>query len=134
MTAAVDVAVAGVWLPSLLTPSAGRVCNSDANQLHSIAAGSVMRPRLPCSPRLMRCARLPMCRRWCAAVADQALNALCDALIAELNTATRSVDEDPSIGAIVITGSNKAFAGASSAPASLPPSLSSHPVLCYSWR
>jgi hypothetical protein len=116
--------------------AAGRVCNSSGSQLHGIAADNVMRLHLLCSPRLMRCAHMgmPKCRRWCAAVADQALNALCDALIAELNTATRSVDEDPSIGAIVITGSNKAFAGASSAPASLPPSLSSHPVLCYSWR
>ncbi len=41
----------------------------------------------------------------------QALNALCDGLIAELNSTLASVDKDDSIGAIVLTGSEKAFAG-----------------------
>lgn len=40
----------------------------------------------------------------------KALNALCDGLIKELNTKLLECDADPSIGAIVITGSEKAFA------------------------
>ena len=40
----------------------------------------------------------------------KALNALCDALIADVNHATTSLDADPDTGAIVITGSEKAFA------------------------
>jgi enoyl-CoA hydratase len=38
------------------------------------------------------------------------LNALCDALIAELNHSTASLDKDISVGCIVLTGSEKAFA------------------------
>lgn len=44
-------------------------------------------------------------------VCDQALNALCDGLIAELNEVTQGFDTDDSVGAMVITGSIKAFAG-----------------------
>ena len=40
----------------------------------------------------------------------KALNALCDALVAELGTALDAFEADPAIGAIVITGSEKAFA------------------------
>lgn len=40
----------------------------------------------------------------------QALNALCDQLMIELGTALRTFDKDPAIAAIVITGSEKAFA------------------------
>lgn len=40
----------------------------------------------------------------------KALNALCDALVAELNSQLHAFDNDPSIGAIVLTGSEKAFA------------------------
>ena len=40
----------------------------------------------------------------------KALNALCDELISELNTATKALDRDPDVKAIVITGSEKAFA------------------------
>jgi len=40
----------------------------------------------------------------------QALNALCDALMAELGAQLLDFDADPDIGAIVITGSDKAFA------------------------
>ncbi len=40
----------------------------------------------------------------------QALNALNDALLAELNDALHAFESDPSIGAIVITGSERAFA------------------------
>ena len=40
----------------------------------------------------------------------QALNALCDQLMIELGTALRAFDKDPAIAAIVITGSEKAFA------------------------
>ncbi len=40
----------------------------------------------------------------------KALNALCDALVAELNAALRDFEEDDSIGCTVITGSEKAFA------------------------
>jgi enoyl-CoA hydratase len=41
----------------------------------------------------------------------KALNALNMALIAELNEALRLIDADKEIGAIVIAGSDKAFAG-----------------------
>ena len=40
----------------------------------------------------------------------QALNALCDQLMEELGQALRGFDADPAIGAIVLTGSPKAFA------------------------
>jgi enoyl-CoA hydratase len=40
----------------------------------------------------------------------QALNALCDALMIELGTALRAFDADDAVGAIVLTGSEKAFA------------------------
>jgi enoyl-CoA hydratase len=40
----------------------------------------------------------------------QALNALCDQLMAELGEALRAFDADAAIGAIVLTGSDKAFA------------------------
>ncbi len=40
----------------------------------------------------------------------QALNALCDALVKELGAALRAFDADRSIGCIVITGSERAFA------------------------
>jgi len=40
----------------------------------------------------------------------KALNALCDALMHDLNAAVKGADRDPSVGAIVITGSDKAFA------------------------
>ena len=40
----------------------------------------------------------------------KALNALCDGLIAELNEVCAEIDADDSLGAIVITGSEKAFA------------------------
>ena len=40
----------------------------------------------------------------------QALNALCDQLMGELGDALRAFDKDDGIGAIVITGSEKAFA------------------------
>jgi enoyl-CoA hydratase len=40
----------------------------------------------------------------------QALNALCDQLMTELGDALRGYDRDPAIAAIVVTGSEKAFA------------------------
>jgi enoyl-CoA hydratase len=40
----------------------------------------------------------------------QALNALCDQLMEELGQALRGFDDDPNIAAIVLTGSEKAFA------------------------
>jgi len=40
----------------------------------------------------------------------QALNALCDQLMAELGAQLLAFDADPAIGAIVLTGSDKAFA------------------------
>ncbi|WP_439577559.1 enoyl-CoA hydratase [Elioraea sp.] len=40
----------------------------------------------------------------------KALNALCDQLMVELGTALRAFDADDAIGAIVLTGSEKAFA------------------------
>jgi enoyl-CoA hydratase len=42
----------------------------------------------------------------------KALNALNAELFKELNVALREADEDKEIGAIVLTGSEKAFAGA----------------------
>jgi enoyl-CoA hydratase/carnithine racemase len=41
---------------------------------------------------------------------QQALNALCEGIIRDLLDATKKIDADPSVGAIVLTGSNKAFA------------------------
>ena len=41
----------------------------------------------------------------------KALNALCDGLINELNQQLVQFDNDKSIGAIIITGSEKSFAG-----------------------
>ena len=40
----------------------------------------------------------------------RALNALCDGLMAEVSEALKDYDTDPTVGAIVITGSEKAFA------------------------
>ena len=40
----------------------------------------------------------------------KALNALCDALIRELGQALDGFEADPAIGAVVLTGSDKAFA------------------------
>jgi 1,4-dihydroxy-2-naphthoyl-CoA synthase len=41
----------------------------------------------------------------------KALNALCTPLMQELNSALKKFDEDPNVGAMVLTGSTKAFAG-----------------------
>lgn len=41
----------------------------------------------------------------------KALNALCSPLFDELNEALAGFDADPEVGAIVLTGSEKAFAG-----------------------
>lgn len=41
----------------------------------------------------------------------KALNALCNGLIAELNQALEAFEKDPAVGAIVLTGGDKAFAG-----------------------
>ncbi|NXE28459.1 ECHM protein, partial [Ardeotis kori] len=41
----------------------------------------------------------------------QALNALCEGLMQELRRALEALENDPQVGAIVITGSQKAFAG-----------------------
>ena len=41
----------------------------------------------------------------------KALNALCDQLMAELKDALDDFEADRNVGAIVITGSEKAFAG-----------------------
>jgi len=46
----------------------------------------------------------------------KALNALNTALFAELKQALRLIDADEEIGAIVLTGSEKAFAGAQCPP------------------
>ena len=40
----------------------------------------------------------------------KALNALCDGLMAELGEAVKAFDSDDSVGAIVLTGSSRAFA------------------------
>ncbi|XP_053779239.1 enoyl-CoA hydratase, mitochondrial isoform X3 [Desmodus rotundus] len=41
----------------------------------------------------------------------KALNALCNGLFKELNQALEAFEEDPAVGAIVLTGGDKAFAG-----------------------
>jgi enoyl-CoA hydratase len=41
----------------------------------------------------------------------KALNALCSDLFTEVNDALKSYDNNDNIGAVVITGSKKAFAG-----------------------
>lgn len=41
----------------------------------------------------------------------KALNALCDALMSEMTVALKDLEEDKTIGCIVVTGSEKAFAG-----------------------
>uniref|UniRef100_A0A8C2LES3 Enoyl-CoA hydratase, mitochondrial n=1 Tax=Cricetulus griseus TaxID=10029 RepID=A0A8C2LES3_CRIGR len=41
----------------------------------------------------------------------KALNALCNGLIEELNQALETFENDPAVGAIVLTGGEKAFAG-----------------------
>lgn len=46
----------------------------------------------------------------------KALNALSSALFVELNDALKKYEEDKEIGAIVLTGSDKAFAGMESHP------------------
>jgi enoyl-CoA hydratase len=43
----------------------------------------------------------------------KALNALSSPLFAELNQAVKQADEDDTVGALVLTGSEKAFAGTS---------------------
>ncbi|KAJ8518045.1 hypothetical protein ONZ45_g4848 [Pleurotus djamor] len=43
----------------------------------------------------------------------RALNALCSPLFVELNDAFKKADEDPEVGAIVLTGSERAFAAVS---------------------
>lgn len=50
----------------------------------------------------------------------KALNALCDGLIIELNQALEAFEEDPAVGAIVVTGGEKAFAGVWAAWRQLP--------------
>ena len=42
----------------------------------------------------------------------QVLNALCAGLLKELHSALEEADQDDSVGAMVLTGSSKAFAGA----------------------
>jgi enoyl-CoA hydratase len=49
----------------------------------------------------------------------KALNALCTPLFKELNEALSTYDNDKSIGAIIITGSEKAFAGTPTPPNSI---------------
>ncbi|NWI66929.1 ECHM protein, partial [Todus mexicanus] len=46
----------------------------------------------------------------------QALNALCEGLMEELRQALEAMENDPQVGAIVITGSQKAFAGRAGVP------------------
>ena len=40
----------------------------------------------------------------------KALNALCDKLMTEVNEAIKNFDKEDNVGAVVITGSEKAFA------------------------
>lgn len=54
----------------------------------------------------------------------KALNALCSPLFAELNQALREADNDSSVSAIVLTGSERAFAGLYLSPPSELNSLS----------
>lgn len=50
----------------------------------------------------------------------QALNALCEGLMQELRRALEALENDPQVGAIVITGSQKAFAGRGRVPLPTP--------------
>ncbi len=50
----------------------------------------------------------------------QALNALCDQLMAELGAQLRAFDADPAIAAIILTGSDKAFAAGADIKEMLP--------------
>jgi enoyl-CoA hydratase len=50
----------------------------------------------------------------------QALNALCDQLMGELGTQLQAFDADPAIGAVVLTGSEKAFAAGADIKEMLP--------------
>jgi enoyl-CoA hydratase len=58
----------------------------------------------------------------------KALNALCDELLVELIDAGKAFDKDPNVGAIVITGSEKAFAAGADIKEMLPRSYAQ----CYS--
>lgn len=53
----------------------------------------------------------------------KALNALCNGLIRELNQALEAFEEDPAVGAIVLTGGDKAFAGVGGRRVAGPPGL-----------
>lgn len=57
----------------------------------------------------------------------KALNALCDGLIMELNQALQAFEEDPAVGAIVLTGGEKAFAGEAGSVVAGCPGVRSHP-------
>lgn len=56
----------------------------------------------------------------------KALNALCNGLIVELNQALQAFEEDPAVGAIVLTGGEKVFAG------ELPSMVADHQVCDHS--
>ena len=43
----------------------------------------------------------------------KALNALCDGLMVEMTKALKEFDADPTVGCVVLTGSERAFAGKS---------------------
>lgn len=58
----------------------------------------------------------------------QALNALCEGLMEELRRALEAMESDPQVGAIVITGSQKAFAGRAEQRA--PPRVLAEGVRC----
>ena len=62
----------------------------------------------------------------------KALNALSSPLFKELNQALFEADQDDTVGAMVLTGSEKAFAGPSSSYSKRDPGENSG-VLC-SWR
>lgn len=60
----------------------------------------------------------------------KALNALSSPLFKELNDALTKYDEDKDIGAIIITGSEKAFAGEESPNSSTPTDFESYLFAC----
>ncbi len=64
----------------------------------------------------------------------QALNALCDRLMAELGAQLRAFDADPGIGAVVLTGSEKAFAAGADIKEMQPRSYPMEDFIATEWE
>ena len=64
----------------------------------------------------------------------QALNALCDQLMEELGAQLRAFDADPGIGAVVLTGSEKAFAAGADIKEMQPRSYPMEDFIATQWE